>query len=73
MEELKELLKIRKCHFSLEYSSIVDFFIKLWIVGYNDDGSDLVIFQESSWDFDYLVSKCKVVYKDWLNENEGGY
>ena len=40
---------------------------------YNDDGSDLVIFKEQNNDLDYLVSKCKVAYKDWLIENEGGY
>ena len=73
MEELQRLLKIRKCHFELYYSSIMDFCMKLYLKEYNKDNSDLVIFEEQNCDLDYLVSKCKVAYKDWLIENKGGY
>ena len=72
MKELERLLKLRKCHFELCYSSIMDFCMKLYLKGYNDD-SDLIIFEEQNSDLDYLVSKCKVAYKDWLMENNGGY
>ena len=73
MKELERLLKIRKCHFELYYSSVMDFCMKLYLKGFNDDGSDLMIFDEQDCDLDYLVSKCKVVYKDWLSENNNGY
>ena len=73
MKELEKLLKHRKCHFELYYSSVMDFCMKLYLKGYNTDDSDLVIFEEQNCDLDYLVSKCKVAYKDWLIENEGGY
>ena len=73
MKELEELLTQRRCHFELYYSRIMDFCMKLYIVGYNDDNSDLIIFEEQSHDLDYLICKCKVAYKDWLIENEGGY
>lgn len=73
MKELERLLKLRKCHFELYYSSIIDFYMKLYLKEYNKDNSDLVIFDEQNCDLDYLVSKCKVAYKDWLAENEGGY
>ena len=73
MKELERLIKNRKCHFELYYSSSVDFCMKLYLKAYNDDGSDLVIFNGEDWDLDYLISKCKVVFKDWLLENEGGY
>ena len=73
MKELESLLKTRKCHFELYYSKVMDFCMKLYMKGYNLDGSDLVIFNEQNCDLDYLISKCKVVYKDWLLENEGGY
>lgn len=73
MEELQRLLKLRKCHFELYYSSIMDFHMKLYLKEYNEDNSDLVIFEEQNCDLDYLVSKCKVAYKDWLIENKGGY
>lgn len=73
MDELQRLLKLRKCHFELYYSSIMDFCMKLYLKEYNEDGSDLVIFEEQNNDLDYLVSKCKVAYKDWLLKNNGGY
>ena len=73
MKELERLIKGRKCHFELYYSSIMDFCVKLYLKANNDDGSDLVIFNELDSDLDYLRSKCKVFYKDWLLENEGGY
>jgi hypothetical protein len=73
MKELERLIKGRKCHFELYYSSVVDFCMKLYLKAYNDDGSDLVIFSEQDSDLDYLISKCKVVFKDWLLENEGGH
>ena len=31
MKELERLLKIRKCHFELYYSSVVDFCMKLYL------------------------------------------
>lgn len=73
MKELERLLKLRKCHFELYYSGIMDFCMKLYLKGYNKDNSDLVIFEEQNNDLDYLVCKCKVVYKDWLSENNNGY
>ncbi len=73
MEELERLIKGRKCLFELCYSSTVDFCMKLYLKGYNSNGSDLVIFKDQNNDLDYLISKCKVAYKDWLLENEGGY
>lgn len=73
MEELERLIKLRKCHFELYYSSTMDFCMKLYLKEYNKDNSDLVIFEEQNNDLDYLVSKCKVAYKDWLIENKGGY
>lgn len=73
MKELERLIKQRKCHFELHYSSITDWHLFLWLKGYNKDGSDLVIFDEWYVDLDYLISKCKVVYKDWLMKNNGGY
>ena len=73
MKELEKLLKQRKCHFELYYSSIMDFCMKLYLKGYNTDDSDLVIFDEQNSDLDYLICKCKVAYKDWLIENVGGY
>lgn len=73
MKELERLIKGRKCHFELYYSSIMDFRMKLYLKKYNKDNSDLVIFDEQDSDLDYLTSKCKVAYKDWLLENEGGY
>lgn len=73
MNELKRLIKLRKCHFELHYSSITDWHLFLWLKGYNNDGSDLVIFDEWNCDLDYLIDKCKVTYKDWLLENNGGY
>ena len=47
--------------------------MELYLKGFNDDEKDLVIFKEQSCDLDYLVSKCKVAYKDWLSENNNGY
>ena len=73
MEELERLIKLRRCHFELYYSSIADFCMKLYLHGYKKDGSDLIIFDEQSCDLDYLVCKCKVAYKDWLRKNHGGY
>ena len=73
MNELERLLKQRRCHFELDYSSVCDFSIRLYLRGYNEDGSDLVIFKEQNSDLDYLICKCKVLYKDWLLKNEGGY
>lgn len=73
MIELERLVKQRKCHLELYYSHIMDFCMKLYLKGYNRDGSDLVVFDEQSNDLDYLISKCKVAYKDWLIKNEGGY
>lgn len=73
MNELKRLIKLRKCHFELHYSSIIDWHLSLWLKGYNNDGTDLVIFDESNCDLDYLIDKCKVTYKDWLLKNNGGY
>lgn len=51
----------------------MDFCMKLYLKGYNDDDSDLIIFEEQNSDLDYLVSKCKVAYKDWLIEYNEGY
>lgn len=73
MKELERLLKQRRCHFELDYSSVCDFRIRLYLRGYNEDGSDLDIINEQDCDLDYLISKCKVLYKDWLLKNEGGY
>ena len=73
MTELERLLKLRKCHLELYYSSIMDFCMKLYLKGYNDDGTDLIIFEEQNSDLDYLICKCKVVYKDWLVDNNNGY
>lgn len=73
MKELERLLKLRKCHFALYYSNNMDFCMELYLRRFNTDGSDLVIFRGQDCDLDYLVSKCKVVYKDWLSENNGGY
>ena len=73
MKELERLLKLRRCHFELYYSSIMDFCMKLYLKAANVDGSDIVIFEEQNSDLDYLISKCKVEYKDWLIENNGGY
>lgn len=73
MKELEELLTQRRCHFELYYSRIMDFCMKLYLEGYNDDNSDLIIFEEQNHDLDYLICKCKVAYKDWLIENKGGY
>lgn len=73
MNELERLLKQRRCHFELDYSSACDFRIRLYLRGYNNDGSDLDIINEQNCDLDYLISKCKVLYKDWLLKNEGGY
>ena len=73
MNELERLIKQRRCHFELTYSSVCDFRIRLYLRGYNDDGSDLDIIDEQDCDLDYLISKCKVAYKDWLSENNGGY
>jgi hypothetical protein len=73
MEELERLIKGRNCHFELYYSSVMDFCMKLYLKKYDSDNSDLVIFEERHWDLDYLISKCKVAYKDWLMENNGGY
>ena len=73
MKELSRLLKLRKCHFELYYSNNMDFCMELYLKKFNTDGSDLVIFNEQNNDLDYLISKCKVVYKDWLIENNNGY
>lgn len=73
MKELERLIKGRQSHFELYYSSVMDFCMILYLKGYNSDGSDLVIFEEKNHDLDYLISKCKVAYKDWLMENNGGY
>ena len=73
MLELERLAHQRKCHIELTYSSVTDWMMKLWLKAYNDDSSDLVIFEEQHCDLDYLISKCKVAYKDWLSENNGGY
>ena len=73
MIELERLIKQRQCHFELSYSSVTDFIVKLYLRRYNRDDSDFVVFEEQSNDLDYLISKCKVAYKDWLFENEGGY
>lgn len=72
MDELLRLLKLRKCNFEL-YRSIMGFCMKLYLKQYNKDNSDLVIFEEQNNDLDYLISKCKAAYKDWLLENEEGY
>ena len=47
--------------------------MKLYLKQYNKDNSDLVIFEEQNNDLDYLISKCKAAYKDWLTEKEGYY
>jgi hypothetical protein len=47
--------------------------MRLWLKNYNNDNSDLIIFEGQDVDLDYLICKCKVAYKDWLLENEGGY
>lgn len=73
MKELERIIKQRNCHFELYYSRIADFRMTLYLRGFNNDGTDLVIFDEQNCDLDYLISKCKVVYKDWLLENNGGY
>lgn len=73
MKELERLLKLRKCHFELYYSRIMDFCMKLYLKEYNSDNTDLVIFEGQDCDLDYLVSKCKVAYKDWLREHNNGY
>ena len=73
MIELERLVKQRKCHFELSYSSVTDFMIKLYLRKYNRDGSDFIVYKGQSNDLDYLISKCKVAYKDWLLKNEGGY
>lgn len=73
MQELERLLKLRKCHFEMTYCKTCDFIIRLWLKDYNNDNSDLIIFEGQDVDLDYLVCKCKVAYKDWLLENEGGY
>ena len=70
MKELERLLKQRRCHFELDYSSFCDFRIRLYLRGYNEDGSDLDIINEQACDLDYLISKCKVLYKEWLLKNE---
>lgn len=59
MKELERLLKLRKCHFELYYSRIMDFCMKLYLKEYNSDNTDLVIFEGQDCDLDYLVSKCK--------------
>ena len=63
MKELERLLKQRRCHFELYYSSVGDFRIRLYLSGYNNDGRDLDIIDEQQCDLDYLISKCKVLYK----------
>lgn len=73
MVELERLIKLRRCHFSITYSSVTDFCVSLWLKGYNEDNSDLIIFSEQGNDLDYLICKCKVAYKDWLLDNQGGY
>lgn len=73
MNELERLIKEVPCHFSLEYSHITDWHLYLWRKRCGKNGDDVVIFDEWNVDLDYLISKCKVAYKDWLLENEGGY
>lgn len=73
MNELERLLKQRRCHFELYYSSVGDFRIRLYLQGYKKVGRDLDIIDEQHCDLDYLISKCKVLYKEWLSKNEGGY
>ena len=73
MKELSRLLKLRKCHFELYYSNNMDFCMELYLKKFNTDGSDLVIFNEQDNDLDFLISKCKVDYKDWLTEKNNGY
>ena len=73
MNELERLLKQRRCHFELTYSSVCDFRIRLYLRGYNNDGSDVDIIDEQHVDVDYLICKCKVMYKECLSKNEGGY
>lgn len=73
MQELERLLKLRRCHFELTYCSVCDFRIRLYLRGYNIDGSDLDIIDQQHCDLDYLICKCKTLYKEWLMENNGGY
>ena len=73
MLELSNLIHNYRCHFELTYSNTTDWTIHLWRSKYNADGTDVEIFQDQSPDLDYLISKCKVAYKDWLLENNGGY
>lgn len=73
-DNIKELIiKYPKWHFSVNYSSICDWIVDLRKKGYNDDGSDLIVFSEQNPDINLLMCKCEVALKEWLIENQGGY
>lgn len=74
---MKELISLvqdyGKFHFELTYSSICDWMIRIYKSKCNDNGKDLIIFEDQNIDCLYLISKAEVALKDWLIENNGGY
>lgn len=69
----KLILKYPKWHLEISYCSICDWMVDLRKRGYNDDGSDLVVYSGQDVDINLLMCKCEVALKEWLIENNGGY
>lgn len=60
-------------HFELYYSKIMDWRLRIWKKGCAEDGSDIEICEIQHPDLDYVLAKGEVMFKEWLEENEGGY
>lgn len=74
MKELFDLIERgHKFHLELSYCSICDWTLKIYRKGLSDNGEDVVIFEEQSCDYEYLICKAQVAIKDYLLKTYGGY
>lgn len=74
MEELARLLTDSVCfHFELGYCNVTEWMMRIYRTGCSMDGGDLTVFEDQSFDLNYLIAKATVAVKDYLLENCGGY
>ena len=66
---------ITPLHLDIYYSKNLDYVVKIWKKGYNEDGSDLEICNVQSFDIDYALTKAKLMLMDYMLNKDpaGGY
>lgn len=67
---IDELRGRRKVWLEIAYSSVVDWYIIIYLIL---DNQKKCVVNVQHCDMEYAFAKAQVELKEWLSENEGGY